>query len=158
MTVCASSNIKPKWKPKAIRVTQVGYSKNHSSNTYIVLKHHNNEYVESCDIQWDEPRRYRKLSLEATRGEAVKHTPTTTLENVPTNHFAALISDNEAEDNNKDGDSDNDDGSGAVAGAQQPAAMVGQQQQQQGGPRLQQELHWLARHNINPVSSNSNNT
>jgi transposase InsO family protein len=41
MTVRASNNIKPKWKPKAIQVTQAGYAKNHSSDMYIVLKHHN---------------------------------------------------------------------------------------------------------------------
>jgi hypothetical protein len=56
MTVRASSNIKPKWKPKAIRVTRVRYAKNHSSDMYIVLKHHNSECIESRDIQWDEPR------------------------------------------------------------------------------------------------------
>jgi hypothetical protein len=70
MTVRTSSNIKPKWKPMVIQVAQVGNAKNHSSDMYIVLKHHYTEYVESRDIQWDEPHQYRKLSLEVTRGEA----------------------------------------------------------------------------------------
>jgi hypothetical protein len=105
-----------------------------------------------------EPRQYRKLPLEATRGEVVKHTPTPTMENAPTNHFATLISNDEGEDDDEDGDSDDDDGSGAVAGAQErPAAMTGKQQQQ-GGPRLQQELRRLAGHNAGPASNNSNNT
>jgi hypothetical protein len=139
MKVRASNNIKPKWKLKAIRVTQVGYAKNHSSNTYLVLKHHNNEYVESPDIQWDEPRQYRKLSSEATRGEAVKHTPPPTQDSAATNRFAALISDNEGEDDEEEEDSGDDGDIGTVAGAC-PAVGMGQQQQQEqhpGAPRLQ---------------------
>ena len=42
MTIRNPSGIKPKWKPKAVRVTRVGYSHSHSSDTYTVLKHDNN--------------------------------------------------------------------------------------------------------------------
>ena len=131
--------------------------KNHSNDTYFILKDHNNEYVESRDIQWDEPWRYRKLSLEATRGEAVKHTSPPTLDSAPTNQFAALISNKEGKDDEEDDDSGDDEDTGEVAEAQ-PAARVGQQQQeqQQGAPRLQQELHQLAGHNNNPAYNNSN--
>jgi hypothetical protein len=66
MTVQHRNNIKPKWKPKAVRVTRVGYSKNHSSDMYIIMKHNNHEYVESRDIKWDEPRHHQKLPLEVT--------------------------------------------------------------------------------------------
>jgi transposase InsO family protein len=153
MTVCASSNIKPKWKPKAIQVTRVGYAKNHSSDTYIVLKHHNNEYVESRDIQWDEPRRYRKLSLEATRGEAVKTTtPVPTQDSASINRFTALISDDEGEDDEEDDDSGDEGNTGTVGenstvgAGQQPVA-----------PRLQRELCRLAGYNNGPANNNSYN-
>ena len=103
MTIHAT--IKPKRKPKAVRVTRVGYSKEHSSNTYIILKHDMNQYVESRDIKWDEPRRYQKLTLEATRDPS-KTTITPEWEQTiaEANWFVGIISDDD--DSDKDSASD----------------------------------------------------
>ena len=132
--------IKAKWKPKAIRVTRVGYAKNHASGTYIILKHDNKQYVESRDITWDEPRRYRKLPIEATKGSSTTAI-TPELEN---NRFAALVSDSD----NSDADDDDGDDLG----------LMQQQQQQEGqlepGGRLHRELHRLAPHNNPPGEGN----
>jgi transposase InsO family protein len=50
------TKIKGKFTPKAVRVTRMGYAKDHSSDTYIVLKEDTKQYVMSRDIKWDEPR------------------------------------------------------------------------------------------------------
>jgi hypothetical protein len=91
--------------------------------------------------------------LEATRGEAVKATPSSTQDNASTNHFAALISDDEGDDNEEDNDSGDDGGIGAVTGTGQAA---GTGQQQPGAPRLQQELRQLAGYNNDPAHDNNN--
>jgi hypothetical protein len=99
---------------------------------------------DTSDTSWvckepHEPRQYRKLSSEATRGEAVKHTPPPTQDSAATNRFAALISDNEGEDDEEEEDSGDDGDIGTVARAC-PAVGMGQQQQQEqhpGAPRLQ---------------------
>jgi hypothetical protein len=94
---------------------RVGYAKEHASGTYIVLKHDNNKYVMSWDITWDEPRRKRKLTIEATKdpsGTVISPQRGQTIENI--NHFAALISDSENSDDDNGGDGGN------VAPVQQP--------------------------------------
>jgi hypothetical protein len=136
MTICMT--IKPKWKPKAVRVTRVGYSKDHSSNTYVVLKHDSNKYVKSRDIKWDEPRRYRKLTLEAKRDPSkTAITPEWEQTIAEANRFASIISD-------EDDDDDSDDGEDSLSGNDTTA--VAHDDQQQGG-RLQHEINRLAPHN-----------
>jgi len=61
------SKIKAKWTPKAKEVIRVGYAHNHPSDTYIVRKKSNNEYVTTRDVKWDTPRRFRKLAPEALK-------------------------------------------------------------------------------------------
>jgi len=58
--------IQEKWTPKAEEVIWVGYAADDSSDTYIVWKKSNGEYVLSCDIKWAEPQCYQKLTPEAT--------------------------------------------------------------------------------------------
>jgi Reverse transcriptase (RNA-dependent DNA polymerase) len=130
--------IKPKWKPKAVQVTRVGYSKDHSSNTYVILKHDSNKYVKSRDIKWDEPRRYQKLTLEATRDPSkTAITPEWEQTIAEANRFASIISD-------EDDDDDSDDGEDSLSGNDTTA--VAHDDQQQGG-RLQHEMNRLAPHN-----------
>jgi hypothetical protein len=123
------------------------------SNTIIA-----NEYVESRDIQWDEPRQYRKLSLEATRGEAVKHTPPPTQDSASTNRFAALISNDEGKDDEEDDDSGDDGDIRAVArqsasSSWNGAAAAGTAAR---STKMQRELRRLAGHNNSPAHDNSN--
>ena len=117
------NKIKAKFTPKAERVTRVGYATDHASGTYIVRKHSTNKYVVSRDVKWDEPRRYRKLKLEATRKpDATAATPT---ESDEANRFAALISDDES---SSDESVDSSDG------------------------RLNRELQRIGDHNADPQS------
>ena len=92
------NKIKTKWQPKAVRVTRVGYAEDHSSDSYIVWKHDTDKYVVSRDVKWDEPRRFRKLTLEQTARDP-KATVTADKWEVQTkNQFDALVSDSESED------------------------------------------------------------
>jgi hypothetical protein len=104
--------IKPKWKPKATRVRRVGYAKNHSSDTYLVLKDDTKKFVESRDIKWDEPRRFRKLSLEKTRPD-----PKQTV--IATRFEPPLVSDDDSEE-----DSEEDDGPPAAAAPPVPTGRL----------------------------------
>jgi hypothetical protein len=45
--------IKAKFKPKAQQVMRIGYSEEHSSETYIVLKNGNGQVVYTRDVVWD---------------------------------------------------------------------------------------------------------
>jgi len=100
--------IKTKWTPNAVRITRLGYATDHSSDTYTVLKHDTNRVVESRDIKWDEPRRYRKLAPEKTRG-AIKSPATEGAETpAPSNRYEAFaVSDSEEEEEEDDADSSN---------------------------------------------------
>jgi hypothetical protein len=121
-------------------VTRVGYSKDHSSNTYIVLKHDTNQYVDSRDIKWDEPRRYRKLTLEATRDPSkTAITPEWEQTIAEVNRFAGIVSDDDESDIGGDDDDDSLSGDDTAA----PAAG----DVQQPGGRLQREMNRLASHN-----------
>jgi hypothetical protein len=134
------TTIKPKWKPKAVQVTRVGYSKDHSSNTFVILKHDTNQYVKRWDIKWDEPRCYRKLTLKATRDPSkTAITPEWEQTIAEANRFTGNISD---DDDSIDGNGDND----SLGGDDTAEVAVPGNDQQQGG-RLQRELNRLAPHN-----------
>jgi len=131
--------IRAKWTPKAEEVICVGYAPNHSSDTYVVRKLSNGEYVYSRDIKWDEPKRYRKLDVNALqverdRQKLLAKDPSATVPATEFHHldnrFAALVS-----------DSDTDDDDSSSASEEEEAAATG---------RVARELRKLA------VSFNNN--
>ena len=95
------NKIKTKWTPKAEEIIRVGYAADHPSDTYLVRKVGNGQYVYSRDIKWDIPRRYRKLNPDATKPEEPEEEdPSATkiaTEYLQGNRFEALVSDSEDE-------------------------------------------------------------